>query len=93
MTYAQARLRLFAYLRAEGWDVREYDAAGRALKVPHATADRLRLWFKPQAVWFSVGNAHTLSGARSLHCDIRRESPAAVVATAERMAAYMENVR
>lgn len=66
-TYKAARDRLLVDLALQGWKV----TAG--LKVPHATAPDggFRFWFKPQAVWFSSGNSHTLGGARSIHEDIR----------------------
>lgn len=77
MTFAQARGVLLAHLKTKGWAVSEH------LKVPHATSPdgRVRLWFKPQAVWVSVGS-HTLANARSLWLDIRERLPETVEAVA-----------
>jgi len=77
-TFAKAREELIAHLRATGW------AISGPLKVPHATSPDgvTRLWFKPQAVYFSTGNSHTLGDARSLWVDIRKVSPVAVVTVA-----------
>lgn len=46
LTYPQARVQLFAYLRSRGWEVRD------RLKVPRAfSPDRdVEVWFKAQAV-------------------------------------------
>ena len=81
-TFKQARYALLTYLREHGWTVSD------ALKVPHATSPdgRYRLWFKPQAVYYTnaqeVGpgrSGHTFGNARSLWVDIRETSPAHVV--------------
>lgn len=66
-TYAEAKRAILDVLRNRGWKVSDN------LKVPHATRQdgEVRFWFKPQAVWFSLDNAHTLGNARSTHSDIR----------------------
>ena len=80
-TFSAARAELLAYLRAHGWDVKTSGPSG-PLKTPHATSPSgsLRLWFKPQAVYFTTGRHHELGGARSLWVDIREVSPAAIIA-------------
>ena len=80
-TFSAARAELLAYLRTHGWDVKTSGPSG-PLKTPHATSPSgsLRLWFKPQAVYFTTGGRHAMGGARSLWIDIREVSPAAIVA-------------
>lgn len=65
-TFLQARAEIAETLRAHGWSL------SPALKVPYATSPSgaLRLWFKPQAVYFTEGNYHTLNGARTLSYDL-----------------------
>lgn len=76
-TYKAARNRLLVDLVMKGWK------AVPGLKVPHATSPDggFRFWFKPQAVWFSAGNHHTLGDARSIHEDIRGLSVDQLLAT------------
>lgn len=64
-SYAKARAEILKYLQKEGWNVKPN------LKVPHATSPdgELRLWFKPQAVYYTHGNNHTLGGARTVSYD------------------------
>lgn len=76
-TYPQAQRDILDDLQRNGWQV----SAG--LKIPHATSPngRLRLWFKPQAVWFtkvSPGERHDFKNARtvSYDLDIRTKDPA-----------------
>lgn len=69
-TFKAIQTAILANLRTAGWNVQA------SLKVPHATSrsGRLRLWFKPQAVWYSTGHAHgsySLAHAASLHTDLR----------------------
>lgn len=66
-TYPVAHARLLAGLKAAGW------SASGPLKVPYATSPdgSFRYWFKPQAIWFSEGNSHSLNGARSTMLDAR----------------------
>ncbi len=66
-TFKAAQIRILTQLVALGWKMVP------ALKVPHATSPdgRTRLWFKSQAVYYSVGDKHNLGDARSLHADIR----------------------
>jgi hypothetical protein len=63
-TFAEARKDLFEALRERGWQV------SAQLKTPWAEAPnrRMRLWFKPQAVWASFDDRgrHTLGGASSI---------------------------
>lgn len=49
-----------AFLR-RGW------TASPSLKVPYVTSPsgEMRLWFKPQAIYFSTGNRHNLNGAHT----------------------------
>ena len=84
-TFAAARAALLDHLKAERWVVTTWSPSG-ALKTPYATSPdgRIRLWFKPQAVYVSYGSHHELRHSRSLWVDIRDESPSAVVASAER---------
>ena len=76
-TFAAARAALLDHLEREGWRV------ARGLKVPHATSrgwgrDVVRIWFKPQAVYWSCGEGGSVGQARSLWIDIRDASPEAV---------------
>lgn len=70
-TFPVARKALLEYLAREG-----YTLSGN-LKVPHATSrnGNVRFWFKPQAVYVTVGTAHSMNGARSTHDDIRLYPP------------------
>lgn len=58
-TYPQARKEILSDLRASGWKTEP------GLKIPHATAPdgRLRLWFKSQAVLYSMGSPNRLQQA------------------------------
>lgn len=72
-TYAEARANLINYLQNKEWTI------SKPLKIPYATSPngRIRLWFKPQAIWYTLGKYHEFSSARSLHGpDIRSMSPA-----------------
>ena len=81
-TYAQAQRDILDNLRANGWEM------SAALKIPHATSPNgeFRLWFKPQAVWFTKGNRHNFKDARtvSYDLDIRTRDPDAFRASMER---------
>lgn len=77
-TYAQAQRDILDNLTANGW------AVSAGLKIPHATSPngRLRLWFKPQAVWFTKLKAgerdrHNFKDARTISydLDIRKKDP------------------
>lgn len=76
-TYAQARKEIFQYLKSLDWDL-----SLPSLKVPYATSPdgTIRLWFKPQAVYFTQSNrgSHQFSNARtfSYDFDYRSMSPA-----------------
>jgi hypothetical protein len=79
-TYAQAQQDILDNLAANGWQM------SPTLKVPHATSPngRLRLWFKPQAVWFTKlipgeRDRHDFKDARSIayDLDIRTKDPRA----------------
>jgi len=88
-TFQAAKNAVMAYLEGQGWRV------SGALKVPHATSPDgvVRLWFKPQAVWASVdqqGRSHTLGEARSVHSDIRAETPAGFAAGAVQSALRLD---
>lgn len=76
VTYAKAREALLAALPALGWEVKAIGQQGK-LKVPYASKDGYRVWFKAQAVHMTIGT----SGQLSLWCDIRRM-------TAEEFSAY-----
>ena len=77
----QVRAELTDYLDRNGWTVK------RGLKIPHATRDDglLRLWFKPQAVWYSeVGSPqlnHEFKYARTIayDLDVRKIAPEKLV--------------
>lgn len=81
MTFKEAREKLINHLRETGWEVKT------DLKVPWARTghsnDRITLWFKPQAVWYSLGHAHSLNMARSLWIDIRALNPSEFVSKLE----------
>jgi hypothetical protein len=58
-TFKQAQADILDYLEKNGWTVK------RGLKIPHATKDGVKLWFKKQAIYAS--NAQLQFGsARSL---------------------------
>lgn len=80
-TYTQAQRDILENLAANGWQV------SAALKIPHATSPngRLRLWFKPQAVWYTKlkpgeRERHNFKDARTISydLDIRRKDPDAL---------------
>lgn len=79
-TYAQAKKAVWDELEYGGWRVALRANSGRPLQVPYATTPdgRLRLWFKPQAVWVSYDRdgLHMIKHARSLTpVDIRKIDP------------------
>lgn len=85
-TFGKAKLRLLGELSRLGWDVQD------GLKVPHATSPdrRIRLWFKPQAVWYTgsdhhSGFRHDFHAARTISysLDTRRLSAPSLVAMAQ----------
>lgn len=86
-TFAEARARLLDHLKAVGWNVKTWGPSG-PLKTPHATSPEgtFRLWFRPQAVYYTSGTDHDANASRSLWVDIRDVSPADVVRIAERRA-------
>ena len=67
MTYTDAKKRILAYLKLQGWTVVE------GLKISHAThPDGIRLWFSTQSVY--IGRSKIFGEARSLFVDIRKEN-------------------
>ena len=86
-TFAEARARLLDHLKTSGWTVKTWGPQG-ALKTPHATSPEgtFRLWFRPQAVYYTSGLNHDANEARSLWIDIRDVSPEDVVRIASRSA-------
>lgn len=84
-TFADARAALLSYLRSRGWDVKTSGPSG-PLKTPHATSPSggFRLWFRPQAIYYSSGNHHDANHSRSLWVDIRSTSPEEIVRIAEK---------
>jgi len=74
-TFKQAQAEILDVLQGKGWRL-----SLRSLKIPHATSPDgwLRLWFKPQAIYYTAGS-HNFGDARSLHeDDIRTQAPQAV---------------
>jgi hypothetical protein len=73
MTYKQARQAIFDVLRARGWTLKT------DLKTPYATSPSgyFRLWFKPQAVYYTDGGRHVANDARTIsyELDIRKVDP------------------
>ena len=85
-TFAKARANLQAALRAAGWALSpSLNPQGRPYKVPYADSPsgRVRVWFKPQALYYSRGT--TLAEARSFSSDIRELDPARFVERFERI--------
>lgn len=84
-TFQKAREALQDHLKSKGWKM-----SNPGLKVQHATSDdgRVRVWFKPQAVYYSVSDhgRHDLGAARSIHTDIRHADPEKVVEEVKRYA-------
>jgi hypothetical protein len=82
-TFNQARTQLQAALKAAGWTLcPAYTPQGRPYKVPYADSPtgRVRVWFKPQAVWYTVldsagSERHTLEDAHSFESDMRTLEP------------------
>jgi hypothetical protein len=72
-TFPEARAEMLDGLAKKGWKVKG------ELKIPHATSPDgdVRLWFKTQAVYFSLGKGHDFKNARTLSydLDIRKMSP------------------
>jgi hypothetical protein len=71
-TYAQIQAAVLEGLDKMGWEVK------RGLKIPHATdpSRRLRLWFKPQSIYYDIDNGgrgnFNFASARSVHIDPKR---------------------
>ena len=65
-TFAQAQAEIFDYLQSRHWTVqlRSTRAPWNPLKVPYATSPSgdLRLWFKPQAVWYTTTGPYNVGG-------------------------------
>jgi len=64
-TYAQAKTEILNRLEGAGAKL-----SSRSLKVPHATAGRVRFWFKPQSIYWATGT-NDLGSARSMWADVR----------------------
>lgn len=87
-TFGSARAAILRDLAALDWAVRT------DLKIPHATRPdgRVRFWFKPQAVHFTVTDGqygrHDLGDARAISYDfdVRRATVTDFVETARRIA-------
>lgn len=69
-TFKQKREELLRGLEECGFQVKA------SLKVPHATSPdgQLRYWFKPQAIYYSIGEPHDFGRARSWTDDMRETS-------------------
>lgn len=67
-TYLQARDDIWAALARDGWAM-----SSPSLKLPHATSPNglLRLWFKPQAVHYTINSANFAPGTRHVATDAR----------------------
>lgn len=65
VTFVVAQEDIQDMLEKEGWKLK------RALKVPHATKDGVRLWFKKQGIYASPEGL-SFGSARSLHIDPRK---------------------
>ena len=67
-TYLQARDDIWAALRRAGWSMSMLH-----LKLPHATSPNgyLRLWFKPQAVHYTINSGEFAPSRRHLSADAR----------------------
>ena len=68
LTFAQVRKMLLAGLDERGWIVKA------DLKIPHASKDRDRLWFKAQAVYLATGMGKDIGDAHSIllgHAGVR----------------------
>lgn len=74
-TFKDAQARILRQLAELGWKTTPN------LKVPHATSvdGSTRLWFKPQAVYFTGAPKHQFNEARSLHVEIRDASVESLV--------------
>jgi hypothetical protein len=84
-TFAKARHRLFEELTAAGWKVTTFSfRTMKPLKVPYAEKGRDKLWFKPQALYYSSGPGLAVNDARSIQDDIRGINAAEV----ERLVRY-----
>lgn len=79
ITFKQAQRDLLSYLEGAGWTLKAN------LKIPHATDahERVRLWFKPQAIYMDCGKPFSFGNARSLHVDPRDVNPGGLVRYAE----------
>lgn len=79
-TYKVANTRIFNELGLNGWKL-----STPTLKVRHATSPcgRVRLWFKPQAIHYSVGDRHDFGMARSLWVDSRGLPTSVLIADVE----------
>lgn len=85
-TYPEARSNIFKELTNHRWAL-----SSTSLKIPHATSPdgKIRLWFKPQAVWMSTvehhGQRHNYKDAHTISydLDIRKVDPTKFVRSAE----------
>lgn len=70
-TFSQGRQRLLDGLRTAGWETRPN------LDVPRAISPdgQVSLWFKPQSVYYAIGQKVSLNDAHSLLIDVRKETP------------------
>jgi hypothetical protein len=88
-TFKQARERLLAALAQSGWKVSTFSfRTMKPLKVPYAEKDREKLWFQPQALYYS-STGMTVNDARSISSDIRGLN----VAEVERLVRYYSGAR
>lgn len=91
-TFQAAKDAVLKALEAKKWVLKTRGPDGKPMKIPHATSPSgdVRLWFKPQALYFTVvsggGARHEFKNARSLWVDIRDEDPAEFANTAEKQA-------
>lgn len=65
MTYGMAQGELLDMLNSNGWTVKAN------LKIPHASKDGVRIWFKSQAIYASSDQV-AFGSARSMHLDPRK---------------------
>lgn len=86
-TFRQARSRIQAGLVAKGWTPSPKNHYGEELKTPWMTSQSglIRLWFRPQAIWFthSPTGHHEFANARSLNIEVRNFPVDAIIARVE----------
>jgi len=94
-TFREAHTRIKAELAALGWKIHEHGPNGQPLVATYATlyhervCPTVRLWFRPQAIYWHQGHNHSYGNARSLVTDPRGVSAEILVTLLRRFGAKL----